>query len=594
MRCGREDVSTVSRTRSPAVSRAVRALVACGVLAVVGPVSAQTVPTQAAQDNPYDPFAQPAAQRRQKKPPAYETFRPGSATAKPSDEPATFQLQQLPLPPSGIGTTGFDATNARKRAKTPAKTQDSGLPSLDGGPSLDGLSSLGGDAAADAAKPSTTKSSVAPGNASATMTQDGPVRAATAVRNSYAYGVPGQPPVAIGSPPPIRKKKKKEPDNVDPYDPIGIRSGGMMYYPAIELTGGYDSNPARTDGGPGAGVLSIAPELRAQSDWERHEFTASLRGSYNFYSPDATPSLNRPYFQSDMNGRIDVTHSTRIDLNAHSLVSTDNPNSPNLQADLAELPIYTSLGGTAGIGQKFNRLDVSIKGTADRTQYQDSRLTDGTTASNEDRNYNQYGVVLRGSYELSPGIKPFVEVSADTRKHDLAVDTSGFQRDSDGWTGMVGSTFELTRMLTGEIAIGYTHRKYDDPRFDAINAPVARASLIWQATPLTTVKLNATSTVGEVTVPDVSSELSRDVGLQVDHAFRRWLIGTLKGGVGQDDYIGGGDRTDNRYYFGVGALYKLNRFVQLKGEARHEWLVSTQAFNNYTANVFLMGMRLQY
>jgi hypothetical protein len=357
--------------------------------------------------------------------------------------------------------------------------------------------------------------------------------------------------------------------------------------------GGYDSNPARTNGGAGAGVLSIAPELRAQSDWERHEFTANLRGSYNFYSPDATPSLNRPYFQGDMNGRIDVTHDTRIDLNAHSLVSTDNPNSPNLQAGLAELPIYTTLGGTAGIGQKFNRLDLSIKGAADRTQYQDSKLTDGTTVSNEDRNYNQYGVVLRGSYELSPGVKPFVEVSADTRKHDLAVDSSGYQRDSNGWTGMVGSTFELTRMLTGEIAIGYTHRKYDDQRFDTINAPVARASLIWQATPLTTVKLNATSTVGEVTVPGVSSELSRDAGLQVDHAFRRWLIGTLKGGIGQDDYIGG-NRTDNRYYFGVGALYKLNRFVQLKGEARHEWLVSTQAANNYAANVFLMGMRLQY
>jgi hypothetical protein len=571
------------------VSRAVRTLVACGVLAAAWPASAQTAPAQGTQDSPYDPFA-PPAQLAKKKPPAYETFRPGSTTAKPSEEPATFQLQQLPLPPPGMGTTGFDATNARKRQKVPAKTtQASGLPSLDGSPSLSDLSAPSSGAAA-----STTRSqTVASAPTAASVASGGQARVAAAAANSYAYGPSGQPPIAIGSQPQLRKKKKKKAAEADPYEPLGIRSGGMIYYPAIELTGGYDSNPARTNGGAGAGVLSVAPELRAQSDWERHEFKANLRGSYNFYSPDPTPSLNRPYFQGDMDGRIDVTHDTRIDLNAHTLVSTDNPSSPNLPAGLSELPIYTSFGGSAGIGQKFNRLDLNIKGTADRTQYQDSKLTNGTTASNEDRNYNQYGVVLRGSYELNPGVKPFVEVSADTRKHDLAVDSSGYQRDSNGWTGMVGSTFEFTRMLTGEIAIGYTHREYDDPRLDAVNAPVARAALTWQATPLTTVKLNGTSTVGEVNVPGVSSELSRDAGLEVDHAFRRWLIGTLKGGIGQDDYVGG-NRTDNRYYFGVAALYKLNRFVQLKGEARHEWLVSTQAVNNYAANVFLMGMRLQY
>ncbi|MDI3470519.1 MAG: Outer membrane protein/protective antigen OMA87 [Pseudolabrys sp.] len=593
MRRGREDVSTVARARSPAVSRAVRALVACGIVAGAWPVLAQTAPAtqtarNSAQDTPYDPFTPLAAQRAKKKPPAYETFQPGSTTRKPSDEPATFQLQQLPLPPSGIGTTGFDATNARKRQKTPAKTQASNLPSLDGGPSLSGLSSLSRGAGVSNTQPQ----SVVPNRTSASLASNSQTPASATAANSYAYGPPGQPPIAIGSPPPLRKKKKKVAE-ADPYEPLGIRSGGMIYYPAIELTGGYDSNPARTNGGAGAGVLSISPELRAQSDWERHEFKANLRGSYNFYSPDPTPSLNRPYFQGDMDGRIDVTHDTRIDLNAHTLVSTDNPNSPNLPAGLSELPIYTSFGGTAGIGQKFNRLDLSIKGTADRTQYQDSKLTNGTTASNEDRNYNQYGVVLRGSYELSPSVKPFVEVSADTRKHDLAVDSSGYRRDSNGWTGMVGSTFELTRMLTGEIAIGYTHREYDDPRLNVVNAPVARASLTWQATPLTTVKLSGTSTVGEVNVPGVSSELSRDAGIEVDHAFRRWLIGTLKGGIGQDDYVGG-NRIDNRYYFGVAALYKLNRFVQLKGEARHEWLVSTQAINNYAANVFLMGLRLQY
>jgi hypothetical protein len=158
---------------------------------------------------------------------------------------------------------------------------------------------------------------------------------------------------------------------------------------------------------------------------------------------------------------------------------------------------------------------------------------------------------------------------------------------------MVGSTFELSRMLVGDIAAGYVHREYDDPRLLPLNGFVGKGSLTWAATPLTTVKFTATSTVGESNVADVSGVLYRDAGLQVDHALRRWLIGSLKAGIGLDDYVGS-PRTDHRYYFGAGLTYKLTRFVQVKGEVRHEWLDSSETVNNYAANIFLIGLRLQY
>src|SRR4029077_3714119 len=106
----------------------------------------------------------------------------------------------------------------------------------------------------------------------------------------------------------------------------------------------------------------------------------------------------------------------------------------------------------------------SLKGDAQRTAYQQSQLTDGSTASNDDRNFNQYGGTLRGAYELSPGVTPFVEFGADTRVHDLNADFSGYQRDSKGMTGKTGSTFEISKLLTGEIALGYPRRVYQAPR----------------------------------------------------------------------------------------------------------------------------------
>lgn len=548
------------RSRIPAL--------ACSLL-LLAPPAALAQAQRFAQAEPgtssYDPLAPESTDKsKQKTPRPYQSFE-----QRPADRRETTTFEP-PKPAAGAGKMGFDSSNSRGRkpsskSKTTAKTT----------------------------KETQSTRDIAPGNP-APSPSSASSNASSSGKSAYASaGRPGAPPIEAGSPPPTRNKKKKKAAEVDPYDPLGVRSGGLTYYPAIEFIGGTDSNPSRSKGGSGAKTFTAAPELRVRSDWTRHEFKADLRGSYNWYSPDDTPSLDRPYFNGTADGRIDVTRDTRIDLATRATVSTDNPNSPNLPAGLAKLPLYTSVGGTAGVGQKFNRLDVSLKGTVDRTVYQDSKLTNGATASNEDRNFNQYGGLLRVGYEIGPGVMPFVEVGTDARKHDLAVDTAGYRRDSTGWTAMVGSTFELSRLLTGDIAVGYTRREYDDVRLEALKGVIGKGSLTWTATPLTTVKLTAATTVGESDQAGVSGVLYRDVGVEVDHAFRRWLIGSLKGGFGVDDYIGS-PRTDHRYYFGAGLTYKLNRFVQIKGEARHEWLDSSQAVNDYAANVFLLSLRVQY
>jgi hypothetical protein len=80
--------------------------------------------------------------------------------------------------------------------------------------------------------------------------------------------------------------------------------------------------------------------------------------------------------------------------------------------------------------------------------------------------------------------------------------------------------------------------------------------------------------------------------LQLDHAFRRWLIGTVKAGIGFDDYVGS-PRADKLYSAGAGFTYKLNRDMQLKGEFDQYWLRSNVTGNNYNESVFQLGLHLQ-
>jgi hypothetical protein len=399
---------------------------------------------------------------------------------------------------------------------------------------------------------------------------------------------------------PTRKRLKIDDD---PFGAVGDYVGSFLVKSAVELRGGYETNPGRLPQPVGAPFWVVAPEFLAVSDWERHALVADLRGSFTGYGNSLPPivdgavspsptNVNRPDFTGHIDGRIDVTQDTRILSEVRLRVATDNPGSPNIQTGLASYPIYTTLGGTFGIDQNFNRLQLSAGGTIDRTVYQNSTLTDGTISSNDDRNFNQYGGVGRISYELTPAVKPFVEVEGDTRVHDLALDRNGFARDSNGGYAKAGTSFEFSRLLTGEISVGFAERSYVDPRLDRLQGLLTAASLTWTATPLTTAKFYSTTSIDETIVPGVSGVLTRTYTFEVDHDFRRWLTAIGKFTYATLDYQGDG-RSDIAYSLEGDLIYKLTRSFWIKGTLRRDILDSNIPGASSASTVVMLGVRLQ-
>lgn len=508
------------------------------------------------------------------------------ATQKKPDPTRPGGLQRSKqIPSAGAGSTGFISTNTlrRRRGLPPNGTSRSpGLAQAPGGVSLppelpDPLGSPSGVTAPPPLPPAigTGLRPVSP----------------LPVTGSTPLAVQDTGPLATAVSPPgtLKPRRRLVPDD-DPFGALGIRAGSFVLRPAIEVWGGFDSNPARVPGGTGSPLIVISPELLARSDWERHELTAAIKGSYADYP--AVPLGNRPTLDARVDGRIDASKDTRILLEGRYIIGTDYPGSPNLPAGIAKLPIFETVGGTLGVAQNFNRFDVVLKTTFDRTQWQPSLLTDGSTDSNADRNLDQYGAQLRASYELTPGLKPFIEVDADTRIHDLAIDRNGFARNSNGIAGQAGTAFELSRLLLGEVSIGYLSRLYNDPHLPDINGLIANGSLAWTATALTTARLAVRSAADESVIPGISGVFRRDTEIDIDHAFRRWLIATVRLGAGLDDYVGS-DRQDHRWLASLGIVYKLTRSVQIKGELREEWLMSSVPGENYNAIVAMVGVRYQ-
>ncbi|WP_315835490.1 outer membrane beta-barrel protein [Bradyrhizobium prioriisuperbiae] len=523
---------------------------------------------------------------------------PGDTGSQTADEPppAPPAPSRLGKPPtwgtpaaSGAGTaaTGYDSLGRKKKAATKAKA-----------------GTLSGAAAGARVVPGLRGSAPLTGNATLPPVRTGPVPSAppkiTPPPSVTANGirVPQSLAGTIDGQPPRRRLRVDD----DPFGAVGSYYGAFLSKGAIELSGGYDTNPARVTPAKGSAFWMISPELVIASNWERHSLSADLRGSFTGYgstfpgdisaSSGVPTTLDRPDFNGRIVGRIDVDRETRINSELRLRIATDNPGSPNIADGLARYPVFATYGTSLGVDHDFNRLNVSLTGTVDHTSYQWSKLASGASVSNDGRDFTQYGGIARVSYDWQPGVKPFVEVQADTRVHDNTIDDFGFLRDSNGGYIKAGSSFELTRLITGEASVGWLTRSYQDGRLAPISGLLTSASLIWTVTPLTTAKFIATSSIDESPLPFVSGVKTRNYTWEVEHALQRWLVATARFGYGTADYEGLA-RNDNRYTVSGDLVYKLNRNFQIKGSLRHDWVDSSIPGASTQATVMTLGVRVQ-
>jgi len=489
-------------------------------------------------------FAATAAQAQSDEIPGQKKKAPSSVMENLIDSPRVVGI----VPASGAGETGY----LSQKKKAPAKKKQ-------------------------AQKKSTNEPTAVPA-ADPNLT----------ARNPSLSRAQNTAPEITGTISPLRRRRT--PPDDEPFGPVGFQSGAFLLRPSIELQSGYDSNAEKVVNGKGSWFNTLQGQLQAQSQWQRHELVLDLRGAYTAYHD--VDGANRPDVQASLRGRIDVTSLTKIELESKFGLTTENPGSPDAIAAVRRQPNVYAFGQTAALVQRFNRFEVTAGVGIERNIYENAELTNGTFTSLADRDYTAYSARLRGAYEWTPDMKPFVEAAVDRRERDLAVDFNGVMRDSDGYTLRAGLTFGRKEWLFGEVSAGVAHRSYADPVLQDITGLIFDAQLTWLATGLTTFKINATSGIDETSVLGASGVMRHELKLTMDHAFRRWLIGTVSVGWLREDYEGTG--LVNDYLRTSAALtYSLNRTLALKVEFRNEQFFSSVPGQDYTANIGLIGIRLQ-
>jgi hypothetical protein len=399
--------------------------------------------------------------------------------------------------------------------------------------------------------------------------------------NPYLYQVEVEP---------LDDRRIRDLFRLEPYTAIGIRMGSFMMFPEAELGLLSNSNVFRNSARLADTALETRGNVRVVSDWRTHALELRASGFASFYDQYATED-DRSY-ALEARGRLDLARRINLEILALHQLDKDVRALRDSPIDAAERGDIETNRIAAAFNHRFNRLSLQLRGSVTDVAYAPVASIGGGIIGNDERNYTRSEAAFRASWAVSSRLALFAETGIDEREFH-APPADGILRSSSGERYRVGATFSpLDPRLRGEVSIGWGQQRPDDSRLSGIEGAIVDANLAWRATPLTTLLLTARSEFNDTTATGSGGVLRRQAGLEVSHAFRRYLIGIagVRYTVSPYDAI---PLTERELLAEIGVEYYLNRDVILHGRYQHVDFETTTTASDYVADIVRVGVRVR-
>lgn len=374
------------------------------------------------------------------------------------------------------------------------------------------------------------------------------------------------------------------------HAPLGMGLGSFLLYPQLDF--GIEKNDnifAASTNETDDTILTAGASARLASQWSRHGLNFFGGVQSRTFSDNGDDDAVDWRVRAD--GRIDILQDTRVHFGAATGRTTESRFAGNGPAALAE-PVEFDFDEFNGeIVRDVNRIRASLGYRYGQFDFKDGRLVGGGVFDQDDRDYDLRDITGRIDFAISPDTAIFGSVTQRERDYDL--DTV-LDRDSDGMRYLVGANFDLTSVVRGEVAVGYSDTSYDDPTLADVDGVSGFGQIEWFVTNITTLTGNASRDTVESGISGASSIERTTYGFRADHELRRDII--LTGGYAMDqDKYQSVARDDDRTRFNVGVDWYMNRFVKL-GAAYERFDQDSSgpaADRDFTANVFALRASLR-
>src|ERR1700691_3521321 len=381
------------------------------------------------------------------------------------------------------------------------------------------------------------------------------------------------------------------------YDPLGIQAGSFLVLPSLDLQEWWDSNVYAVPTRPSTDmVTAVVPQLSIASDWNNHALNLFVGDQSEFYQKHTTENVNNVTVAAQ--GRFDILRDEYIQGGAGLQLSHEDRASPDASVNGKYPTQFTVADGNLGFVRNVGVIGAMLTGDVQSYSYNNNVTNTDVEIPEAYRDYIQYTVTPRATYEIVPGYHAFIQTPLNERQYDRGVDPLGFNHSSHGYEGDIGTAVNLGSALNGEVFVGYLRQDYEDRAFGSPQGLTGGANLLWNATELTSYRLAGSRVVGEeaagITTPGtVSGSYIETTGkISVEHELLRNVVLTASGTYFVDQFSGV-NRTDNNYNAYAGAKYLMNRVLSLGLDANFWHRDSNQPGVNYDREIIGLRLHLQ-
>ena len=360
-------------------------------------------------------------------------------------------------------------------------------------------------------------------------------------------------PATAQQPPGVVKQLQR---TAPEYDPLGVRLGGFLAFPRAGLDVAYDDNVFADRNGEVEDFVAIAsPGLRLVTTAPVHALEIDIGADIGRYAEETSENFEDAHLA--VTSRLDI----RRDRALHSSAAFERLHvergSPD-EVNGVEPTLYDRSTLGLGYGQSFNRLSFRADVGLRAYDFDDVGAANGREINNDDRDRSEYRLAGRLQYAFAPLYSAFSTLRFDRVEYEQTADDNGLRRDSRGPEAELGLVFAPEAIVTGEFAIGYAERDFEDSRLEDVDLLTARGELAWRVTSLSTLWLEGRRELQETTIGGASGAVATFARIGAEHELRRNVTLSAAAQAGWQDFSGV-DRDDDILSFRIGGKYLLNR-----------------------------------
>jgi len=374
----------------------------------------------------------------------------------------------------------------------------------------------------------------------------------------------------------------------------GFYTDSFHILPEVQATAYYDDNIfARVSSEESDTITVLSPSVKIKSLWDSHSLNLDTGGNFGRYQDNNAEDYDDAWIKLD--GKYDTGKESNLFGSAGYSRKHEGRDSKESAQTLEEITTYDVTELEAGI--RHSREDLTFRlGLTNETLDFDNV----GTLFNDDRDRSVTGLGLRASKLISEGNRVYLQSLINQRDYDQSLDSSGYNRDSDGYSAVIGASRSFTGGGKFEAFAGILSQEYDDARFESVDEPDYGATLHWY--PGQTVKVvgSLKRSLRETTEPGASGYLNTVLSLQLDKKIITNVIGYLSLSHGIADYQQI-DREDEYDSVGLGLKYFMSPHVFFTTSVNHftndsnDRSIALPPGDSYDfdKNLFLLSMKVR-